>query len=111
MDINPEDEWGIWVKSRTDECIDLVAAKSRYHPICIFEFQKHRKINKKCEESSARGRKADRYHIDGFYNACNWLESETELHSLREFWGKVPEFLGDVPAYNSRHLKKLLEKH
>ena len=98
LEINPEDEWGILVKSRTDECIDLVAAKARYHPICRFEFQKHRKINKKCEESSARGRKANRYHMNGFYNACNWLESETELHSLREFWGKAQEFLGDVPA-------------
>ena len=50
-------------------------------------------------------------HMDCFQNACNWLENESYIHTIKDFRQKVQELLGDEVAYDVRYLKQQLKNH
>ena len=44
LKVDSEDEWGLKVISRTQEGIDFVASKARYHPHCKIKFDTNRAL-------------------------------------------------------------------
>ena len=99
------------MESKILSCIDLVAAKARYHPVCILRFQGHRPMNKTSKRLIRRGRKSNRNKREAFLTACEWLENETKMHTLNVFRDKVKEFEGTDKVSKSSYLKTLLVKH
>ena len=110
LDIDKADEWAMLVKTRSQGCIDLVAAQARYHTSCRPRFQSL-VSNHDTDQTEKRGRKASVTHMDCFEKACTWLENESDIHSVKDFKQKVQELLGDEIAYNVRYLKQLLKIH
>ena len=85
LKLNPNDEWAISVKSRIENCFDLVAARARYHPICRLFFQTQRSLFTSTKQSYIKGRRTNRKHMNSFLNACKWLENEPVVHSMKYF--------------------------
>ena len=99
------------MKARVQSCIDLVAAHTRYHPTCRLLFKTHRTPDKVRTLMGRKGRRTNRQQLKAFWLACNWLENETTVHSLKEFRAKVQEHLGDIKASREQYLKVLLTNH
>ena len=49
--------------------------------------------------------------MDCFQKACNWLENESYIYTIKDFRQKVQELLGDEVAYDVRYLKQQLKNH
>ena len=111
LNMDPEDEWSIRVIGRVQSCIDLVAVNARYHPTCRLLFKTHRSLVSVSSPIKRKGRRVNRSQMKAFLFACNWLENETTVHSLKEFRAKVQEYLGDTKASREQLLKILLSQH
>ena len=47
----------------------------------------------------------------GFFKTCEWLESETDSHTVKDFRVKLQDNLGEKKVYGIKHLKSLLKGH
>ena len=104
LDVSSNDEWAMAVRTRIQNCIDLVAAKARYHQTCRFEFQTGRKLNGSVSCVRGKGRRTNNAKIKAFLVACRWLENEFEVHSMKQIRDKMQESLDLTPAYISKYL-------
>ena len=109
LEKDPDDEWALKVKTRTDLCIDLVAAKARYHPLCRLKFRNHEMSKRKV--IAKKGRQSNIRHRKAFLESCSWLEGELTVHSLKDFTEKVQEILGNEKVYKTQYVKVLLKRH
>ena len=101
-----EDEWAIEVLAPVNDCSDFVAAESRYHVNCYARFSSQRNAGK--VENSQAGRKASTEMMGYLEFACDWLESETVLHSVKEVQEKMIECANDTIVCGVQYIKKLL---
>ncbi|KAG1706958.1 hypothetical protein GQR58_003582 [Nymphon striatum] len=85
-----DDNWSEEVFNRLNCCNDLVADEGRYHKTCLQRFMADKKSpDPDCGE---RGRPRDEGMFHWFEMLCIWLEidSDAELHSLKELHDKCP---------------------
>ena len=73
-------QWAIDVLARVEDCVDLVAAESRYHSNCLLRFNQN-KASEKIDEPKS-GRKPSQKLMYCFSEACDWLEGEVFPHSV-----------------------------
>ena len=94
---NAEGEWTIEVIARVNDCSDFVAAESRYHVNCYARFSCQRDAKK--VENSQAGRKANTEMMGYFEKVCDWLESETVLHSVKEVQERMADHANGQTVY------------
>ena len=94
----------VWALARVNARIDLVETKAKYHTGCRLKFEVHDQ-----QRTGTKGRKPTTNHMDSFNEACRWLELESIVHTMKEFRGKVQEYLGEEQAYQTHYLKVLLK--
>ena len=104
--IKSDDIWAIDVKSRLVNCIDLVAVEAVYHHKCRTDFS----LAKSTEISKSKGLPVNTDLRSAFEETCEWLESESVLHTLQEFVEKLKEIAGTNEPYVNKHVKSLLVK-
>ena len=108
------DEWGVTVKQRLSNCIDLVAEEAIYHRSCYMRLYFGKTSNTASSSSKGAGRSVDVEMLSCFDTLCVWLEKEAdcELYSLQELHSKMSEMAGDDEVYCKKTLKaKLVEKY
>jgi len=59
-------------------------------------------------ENSEPGRKVNTEMMGNFVKACDWLESEAELHSVKEVQDKMRELSNGEEVYGVQYIKNLL---
>ena len=112
LSFDPSDEWALAVQSRVHLCIDFIAAEVRYHHDCQLRFRMEKNLNENQNATkNARGRQKDEKKNECFKTACEWLESEVSIHTMKEFRMKLTEISGDIDMYDPRYLKRLLQEH
>ena len=110
LENNEDDEWGFQVQSRITDCIDFIAAEARYHHNCRLHFQTSRSQAESTDSSTKqKGRPQNEELMDFFQNACEWLEAEAEVITMRKFRDKVIECAGREDVYDTRYMKTLLK--
>ena len=99
-------QWAIDVLARVEDCVDLVAAESRYHSNCLLRFNQNKPSEKIDEPKS--GRKLSQKLMYCFSEACDWLEGEVPPHSVVKLREKMMEFADGRDVYGVQYIKKLL---
>ena len=100
-----DDNWSEEVFNRLNCCNDLVADEGRYHKTCLQRFMADKKSpDPDCGE---RGRPRDEGMFHWFEMLCIWLEvdSDAELHTLKELHDKMSSFAGEESVYCTKRLK------
>ena len=92
--------------ARVEDCVDFVAAESRYHSNCLLRFNQNKASEKINEPKS--GRKPSQELMDCFCKACDWLEVEMLPNSVIEFREKMMEFADGKDVYGVQYIKRLL---
>ena len=100
------DDWASEVKMRLEGCTDLVAADVRYHRQCRVNFFIARY---KPSESSGIGRPQDKDQDNCFNKLCSWLESQTEVFTLREIEEEMKKISGTGDAYTVKYIEMRLK--
>ncbi|KAG1661213.1 Transient receptor potential cation channel subfamily A member 1 [Nymphon striatum] len=104
-----DDNWSEEVFNRLNCCNDLVADEGRYHKTCLQRFMADKKSpDPDCGE---RGRPRDEGMFHWFEMLCIWLEidSDAELHSLKELHDKMSSFAGKESVYCTKRFKQKLQ--
>lgn len=99
------DAWAMEVEGRVNNCVDFVAVEARYHQNCRVLFSTGGNLN----SNKVAGRRSNTTLTNAFEKACEWLEEESELHSVSEFAAKVDEF-AETDAYTNKYLTTLLQR-
>ena len=102
---NPNDDWALEVKGRITNCVDFVAAEARYHQDCRIRFSTE---GKTLSADGVAGRPRDTAIMDAFEEACCWIETDCELHSIPEFVLKMKE-IAKSEVYSNKYVTKLLK--
>ena len=104
------DTWSEEVYNRLNCCNDLVADEGRYHKICLQRFM----LDKKSPDPGygERGRPRDEGIFHWFEMLCIWLEvdSDAELHTLKELHDKMSSCAGEESVYCTKRLKQKLQE-
>ena len=96
---NTGDKWALEVLGRVKDCSDFVAAERRYHVNCYVYFQtdpKRWKSHKLVQSLTQR------------WWACDRLESEIVLRSVKEIQGKMKEQVNGQAVYGVQYIKSSL---
>ena len=103
---NIEDQWTLEVLGQVKDCSDFVVAEGRYHVSCYAHICSQRDPKK--AENTQAGRKPNTDMMENFKRACDWLESEIALHSVKEIQDKMKEQVNGQAAYDVQYIKRLL---
>ena len=103
---NMEDQWALEVLGRVKDCSDFVAAEGHYHVNCYARFCSQRDLKK--TENTQAGRNPNREMMENFQRACDWLEPEIVLHSVKEIQDKMKEQVNGQAVYGVQYIKRLL---
>ena len=70
----------------------------------------HRQLDKTSTNMIRRGRKSNKNKQKAFLEACEWLENETQLHTLNTFRDKIRDLQGTDKVLKSSYVRTLLMK-
>lgn len=108
-----DDEWGLQVKGRLQDCVDLVAVDAVYHKYCHTVFMSGKKAPPAITgEKGRRGRPECQEMNTAFLELCEWLERspDNNLYSLDELCQKMKELTENDEVYSPKRLKQRLEE-
>ena len=107
IEADATDQWAVDALARVEDCVDFVAAESRYHSNCLLRFNQN-KASEKIDEPKS-GRKPSPELLDCFSKACDRLEGEILPHAVTKFREKMMEFAHREDVYGVQYIKKLLK--
>ena len=96
------------VKGRIDNCKDFATAEVMNHPICYVSFRHGHNFNIG-EGGKSKGRSSDLNMLSCFHSTCEWLEGETEPHTMSEFEAKM-KVITNSDVFSKKYLKTLLKQ-
>lgn len=109
LNSNPNDEWALKVKARINDCIDFVAAETRYHHNCQLRYWMGKPLKEEGEKvPTLKGRRVNDEMKNFLLKTCDWLEDEASIHTLQEFMSKFKEVAQKNDVYDPKHVKTLL---
>ena len=83
------DTWAIEVKKRILGCIDFVASEAHYHRDCQVRFSVGKNL---LPQNQNGGRNRNEQILYYFRKTYEWIESETEIHTVTQFRDKIREY-------------------
>ena len=106
LSFQEDDALATAVRGRLMGCIDLVAKGAQYHQNCRVNFSLKRNLENKKSIGNPRNSELNL----AFEETCNWLESQVELHTLKDFMNKMKEKSVTHESYSRNHTKTCLKE-
>ena len=101
----------IEVNKRILGCIDFVASEAHYHRDCRAQFSGGKNLIPENQNVDRNRNEQMPYY---FRKTCEWIGSETEIHTVTQFRDKMREYVyndgcGD-DVYYTKYIKQLLKE-
>ena len=96
------------IERRVLSCSDFIAAEARYHESCRNRF------NLSCQKTmmspGTRGWPVNSAQQQHFETLCEWLETEGELHTLKEIHQQLTLIADSDEVYSEKSIKRKLQE-